>query len=99
MTIYEIRVKGLLDPEWFDGLWITNAQSAEIVLSGVLADQAALHSVLNKVRDLRWARVLHEGIAGSELTVFGRSGHFPHLEEPESFSGAIREWLGRSAYP
>lgn len=46
----------------------------------------------------RWARVLHEGIAGSELAVFGRSGHFPHLEEPEAFAGKIREWLERIAH-
>ena len=44
---------------------------------------------------LRWARILHEGISGSELAVFERSGHFPHFEEPEAFAGAIREWLER----
>ncbi len=48
---------------------------------------------------LRWARVLHEGIAGSELAVFERSGHFPHFEEPEAFSTAIREWLERIPQP
>ena len=43
----------------------------------------------------RWARILHEGITGSELAVLKRSGHFPHLEEPEAFAGTISEWLER----
>lgn len=42
---------------------------------------------------LRWSRLLHEGIPGSELTVFEESGHFAHFEEPEAFSEAIHGWL------
>jgi hypothetical protein len=48
-------VKGHLDrrwSEWFDALEITNVENGEAVLSGHLADQAALHGVLSKVRDL-----------------------------------------------
>ena len=55
MTVYEIRVKGHLDArwsEWFDGLVISNLKNGEAVLSGEIVDQAALHSVLAKVRDL-----------------------------------------------
>ncbi len=55
MAVYEIRVKGHLDGRWsawFDGLKITNSQNAEAVLSGEIVDQAALHGVLVKVRDL-----------------------------------------------
>jgi len=55
MSVYEIRVKGHLDSRWsawFDGLTITNLPHGEALLSGVLADQAALHGVLMKVRDL-----------------------------------------------
>jgi len=55
MTFYEIRVKGHINvrwSEWFDGLEITNLKNGETVLSGHVADQAALHGVLNKVRDL-----------------------------------------------
>jgi hypothetical protein len=55
MTVYEIRVKGHLDAHWtawFAGLEITNLQNGEAVLSGEIADQAALHGVLAKVRDL-----------------------------------------------
>jgi hypothetical protein len=52
---YAIRVKGHLDTSWtawFDGLTITNVAQGEAVLSGPIADQAALYGVLAKVRDL-----------------------------------------------
>lgn len=55
MTTYEIRVKGHLDQrwsEWFDGLEIHNLENGDAVLSGRIPDQAALHGVLVKVRDL-----------------------------------------------
>jgi hypothetical protein len=55
MSVYEIRVKGHLEDrwsEWFDGLKITNLENGEALLSGEIVDQAALHGVLAKVRDL-----------------------------------------------
>ena len=55
MAVYQIRVKGHLDghwSEWFDGLVISNLKNGEAVLSGEIVDQAALHGVLIKVRDL-----------------------------------------------
>jgi hypothetical protein len=55
VTIYEIRVKGHLDgrwSDWFDGLEITNLKNGEALLSGEIVDQAALHGVLTRVRDL-----------------------------------------------
>ena len=51
---YEIRVKGLLDAhwsEWFEGL-LVEAEGQDTVISGPIPDQAALHGVLAKVRDL-----------------------------------------------
>jgi len=51
---YEIRVEGTLDccwEDWFDGFRVRNERS-ETVLSGPLIDQAALHGVLAKIRDL-----------------------------------------------
>ena len=51
---YEIRVKGELDARWqawFDGLTITTV-GEETLLSGTVADQAALHSLLVRIRDL-----------------------------------------------
>jgi len=52
---YEIRLKGHLDnrwADWFDGLTITRADNGETWLSGPVVDQAALHGLLRKVRDL-----------------------------------------------
>ena len=53
--VYEIRLKGHLDAkwaDWFDGLTITRADNGETLLRGSVIDQAALHGVLRKVRDL-----------------------------------------------
>ena len=52
---YEIRVKGHLAPfrlETFDGMQITLTPDGETTLSGTVADQAALHGLLARVRDL-----------------------------------------------
>ena len=51
---YEIQVKGVLDGRWtawFEGLQVTS-DGEETVISGPVADQAALHGLLTKVRDL-----------------------------------------------
>jgi hypothetical protein len=53
--IYEIKVKGQLDPhwsEWFDGLAMTHDEQGHTILSGSLVDQAALHGLLIKIRDM-----------------------------------------------
>ena len=55
MAVYEIRVKERLDRRWsgwFDGLQITSSENGVAALSGEIVDQAALHGVLNKVRNL-----------------------------------------------
>jgi hypothetical protein len=55
MYRYEIRVQGHLDQrwsEWFDGLTISYDADDNTVLRGPLVDEAALHGVLIKVRDL-----------------------------------------------
>jgi hypothetical protein len=52
---YAIRIKGHLDQrwaDWFDGLTFTYERDGSTLLAGALADQAALHGVLNKIRDL-----------------------------------------------
>ena len=54
-VIYQIRIKGHLGhqwTDWFEGLTITQEDNGEAVLTGLLADQATLHGVLRKVRDL-----------------------------------------------
>ncbi len=55
MAVYECRVQGRLDQRWstwFDGLTISYEGEDITVLRGLLVDQAALHGVLIKVRDL-----------------------------------------------
>ena len=52
---YEIRLKGHLDDkwaDWFEGLTITREDNGETRLTGPVVDQAALHGLLRKVRDL-----------------------------------------------
>ena len=52
---YEIRIKGHLDDkwaDWFEGLTITREDNGETLLTGPVVDQAALHGLLRKVRDV-----------------------------------------------
>lgn len=54
-TVYQIRIKGHLGPQWTDwfaGLAITPEENGDTLMSGPLVDQAALHGVLKKLRDL-----------------------------------------------
>jgi hypothetical protein len=53
--LYEIRLTGHLDTRWtawFDGLTVHHEDDGTTVISGAIADQAALHGVLQRVRDL-----------------------------------------------
>jgi hypothetical protein len=53
--IYRLRVRGQLGPqwaEWFDGLIITSEADGDTLLTGPVVDQAALHGLLKRVRDL-----------------------------------------------
>jgi len=53
--MYEVRVAGQLGPgwsEWFEGLGVAAAIDGDTLLVGPIVDQAALHAVLRKVRDL-----------------------------------------------
>ena len=52
---YQIRIKGHLGRQWmnwFEGLTITLEEDGNTLLSGLVIDQAALHGILKKVRDL-----------------------------------------------
>ena len=52
---YEITVRGILDPRWsawFDGLQLTSDAAGRTTISGPVADQAALHGLLTRIRDL-----------------------------------------------
>lgn len=52
---YEIRLQGYLDARWgdrFDGMRFTHESDGTTILSGPVVDQAALHGLLRRVRDL-----------------------------------------------
>jgi hypothetical protein len=52
---YELRVHGVLDPRWsawFEGLQVSSDQAGQTTIAGPVTDQAALHGLLTKVRDL-----------------------------------------------
>lgn len=53
--LYEVRLKGHLDARWaawFEGLSLIHESDGTTLLSGLVADQAALHGLLRRVRDL-----------------------------------------------
>jgi hypothetical protein len=53
--IYRIRIKGHLDPNWateFEGLSLHHLEDGTTLLHGPVADQAALHGILTRLRDL-----------------------------------------------
>jgi hypothetical protein len=55
MMVYQIRIRGHLGPKWtnwFGGMTITLEDNGDTVLTGPVVDQAALHGLLRKVRDL-----------------------------------------------
>ncbi len=76
---YEIRLKGHLDgrwAEWFEGLTITLEENGNTLLRGPLADQAALHGILKKVRDLGMALVSVNQVQCNETHPYrSKKGH------------------------
>ena len=55
MQVVEIRIKGQIDEhwsDWFEGLTLTHTDQGETLLTGEVADQAALYGLLAKLRDL-----------------------------------------------
>ncbi len=52
---YSIRIRGYLDERWsawFEGLAVTHTEDGDTILQGPVADQAALHGLLARIRDL-----------------------------------------------
>jgi hypothetical protein len=64
---YRIRLGCEVDArweEWFEGLSLEHAGRGESTLSGVIADQSALHGVLARIRDLGWPLVAVNRVGG-----------------------------------
>jgi hypothetical protein len=67
-TFYEIRVEGHIGDSWsswFGGLAVCREERGEAVLSGPLADQAALHGALMRIRDLGLPLVAVKRVPGA----------------------------------
>jgi hypothetical protein len=78
---YTIRVQGHLDAhwsEWLDGMTLTQEAGGTTRLEGPIIDQAALHGVLNKLRDLRLTIITLERLGA------GDTAAPPSQEPPES---------------
>jgi hypothetical protein len=74
LEYYEIRLKGHLDSQWtdwFGGLTITLEEDGNTLLTGPVVDQAALHGLLKKVRDLGMPLVSVRPIEHGPSTVLG----------------------------
>jgi len=70
--VYQIRVKGHLGlqwTEWFEGLTITLEENGDTLLTGPVVDQAALHGLLKKVRDLGMPLLSFNNVKAGESSV------------------------------
>jgi hypothetical protein len=68
--VYQIRVQGHLDQQWadwFGGLRVVLEENGDTVLTGPVVDQAALHGLLKKVRDLGMPLVSVNRTEGGKL--------------------------------
>jgi hypothetical protein len=73
-TCYEIRVAGHLPAQWadwFEGLTITLEDNGDTLLTGPVIDQAALHGLLRKVRDLGMPLVSVSPVESGPSTTLG----------------------------
>jgi hypothetical protein len=76
-VFYEIRVQGHLGDSWsswFEGMTIRHEESGETVLIGPLVDEAALHGVLIKIRDLGLPLVQVKRLSTSGATTDEQEG-------------------------
>ena len=72
--VYQIKIKGHLAPQWtdwFGGLTITLEENGDTLLTGPVVDQAALHGLLKKVRDLGMPLVSVSPLKPGPSTTFG----------------------------
>ena len=92
---YEIRLKGHLDTRWaawFDGLSLTHHSDGTTVIHGPVADQAALHGLLQKVRDTdcRWSRSSASSPTHPVFPPLSLDRHLPTHERKTAMTNAAR---------
>jgi hypothetical protein len=78
--IYQIRIKGHLDPnwtDWFEGMVVTQEEDGATLLTGPVVDQAALFALLRKVRDL--------GTPLISVTYVDPDTHEPEIAKTEEY--------------
>ena len=74
-SLFEIRVEGQLDAEWadwFEGMTLSPEPDGITVLSGTIADQAALQGLLRRVGDLGMTLISVNNVSALELAAFTR---------------------------
>lgn len=82
---------------WVDSLPMRAGQPAPFDVRNVLQTITVPSLVITGEQDFlcspRWARMLHDGISGSHLTILPGGGHMTHLETPEEFTRAVVEFI------
>ena len=102
---YEIRLKGRLNSsraEWFGGMSLTHANDGTTVLAGPVADQAALHGLLHKLRDLGVTLIsVNESEAASAIARADPDGepHGPHSNDQETDMDETARKSGTTGVP
>lgn len=76
--VYQIRIREHLAPQWmdwFDGLTITLEENGDTLLTGPVIDQAALHGILKKVRDMGMLLLSVNSIDPNQVELDQRNEH------------------------
>jgi hypothetical protein len=90
--IYQIRIEGHFGPQWmdwFEELTITSAEGGDTLLTGPVPDQAALHGLLKKVRDLGVPLIAVNRIEARQPD--GLEIHQPHQKRSKGDSNEHRQ--------
>ncbi len=87
MTVYQLRLKEHLDQRWsvwLDGLAMRHEANGETVLIGEVVDQAALHGLISKVRDLQLTLI---SVSPLEEQTLSKEGDTPGSTNSQSNVG------------